>query len=531
MVDKSLLDEDGRFKFVPQEVAAAIASKHKFATHRFSHVIYVYGDGSYTFDGEELIREEVRTLLGDEAKEGRVNEVVAHIRETTYTQPEKFNPPLNLINVKNATLNIETQEATPHSPDVIFLNELPVNYDPAAGCPKIIKFLSEVISEDDIAVIQEIVGYCLLRDYRFAKAVMLLGEGSNGKSTLLNLITALLGEKNVATPSLQDLIYNSFAKGSLFGKLANIHADIPSTRLKHTGIFKMLTGQDIIWADVKHLKAFEFKNHAKLIYSANELPQTDDTSEAFWRRWIVIDFPNTFPDDDPKTDPTILDKLITPEELSGFLNWALEGLRRLLSQNKFTTTKTREQVEREWIARTDSLRAFIAEQVTFNPDYFVTKDGLFEAYCDFCDERELIVIEKAMVGRRIKVLLPKILEFTPRPTGKQVRAWKGIRLSPPYDNRNYKTEMTEVTEISTYLLPNSKNSYKIDEKGVTSVTTVPSVTLVEVVAEINRGIVGPDGKTYGPFAVGTITAVPTQTAIMLERHGFVKIRREEAPYG
>lgn len=464
-VDESLLNDEGKFEFVARKVAGLITDKHRFVTHRQSHVIWVYRNGFYADDGEEVIREEVRTLLGDDATEAWVNETVRHIEETTYTDPKKFEAPAHLVNVKNCTLNIQTGEPISHSPETIFTNELPIDYDPNADCPAIKKFLAEILTPDDIPVMQEIVGYCLMRNYKFAKAVMLLGEGSNGKSTLLNLIAALLGEENVATPALQDLIEDRFSRAELFGKLANIHADLSNIKLRQTGIFKLLTGQDLVYAQVKHKNPFKFKNYAKLLYSANELPRTYDTSEAFWRRWIIINFPNVFPEGDPKTDPNILGKLTTPREFSGFLNYALEGLKRLLVQGVFSQSKTGKDIEREWITRTDSLRAFIMRHATRDPKYIVTKDSFYTAYQDFCVENEVAPVEKALVGRRLPVLLPGVYDFYPIVGDKQRKCWKGIKLT---DAKYGKYNMREMKDISSFMSV-------LGEKKVYSKNSVNSV--------------------------------------------------------
>jgi len=422
--------------FIPAWLAKDVMKREKFVTHRDSRVLWVYTNGAYSPDGESRIHELAREYLGDFSKKERVNETVSHIRETTYTNPEEFIPPIHLINVKNGIFDMEKCELMDHTSDIIFTNELPVDYNPKADCPNIKKFLKEILHKDDIPVVQEIVGYCLLRDYCFAKAVMLLGEGANGKSSLLNLVVALLGEDNIATPSLQNLLSNRFSKASLYGKMANVHADLPTYKLKYTGTFKMLTGQDIIYAEHKHTKAFEFKNYAKLLYSANELPQTEDMSEAFWRRWIIVDFPNTFPEGDPKTNPNVLEMLTTPEELSGFLNWALAGLRRLLKNKKFTMTKSRNDIEVEWVTRTDSLRAFVMNHVTSDPECAVMKDDFFISYQEFCDEHDTTPISKAMVGRNLPTMVPKVLSFRLGGSGTQKRAWGGLRLSDEFEERN-----------------------------------------------------------------------------------------------
>lgn len=409
------------------EIAEGLKREFRFVTHRESHEIWVYRDGRYVCDGEELIRERTRAILGEDATRHRVAEVLAHIRDTTFVEPDRFNPPLELVNVGNGILNILSGELKEHTPDIIFTNKLPVEYRPHARCPRIMEFLSQILYPEDIPVLQEFVGFCLYRQYTFARALMLLGSGRNGKSTLLGLITALLGPENVATLSLQRLVSNRFAPATLFGKLANIHADLPSAKLASTGVFKMLTGGDRIPGEKKFRDPFSFVNYAKLLFSANELPATSDLSDAFWHRWIVIECPNTFPEDDPRTDPHLLRKLTAPDELSGFLNWALTGLRRLLNNNGFSASKTMEEVKRRWILQTDSLRAFVSECVEQDPNGFVSKEEFYNAYQEFCAEHAVGAIAMNTVGQRLPTLVRVRFGKRTTPLGRK-NCWIGIRL-------------------------------------------------------------------------------------------------------
>lgn len=415
-------------KFVPKFLADTIMEDFHFATMKDSDEIYYYEDGVYRPGGKAIIKEEAETQLDALTKTYYVNESVNYIRWATYTPREKFNNPPNLIVVENGLLDVDKYELKEHTPEELITTRLPVKYDPNADCPKIKKFLREVLHAENIPVIQEVVGYCLLKDYRFAKAVMLLGPGENGKSTLLNLIEALLGKKNIASPALQDLLYNRFAKAELYGKLANTHADIPAIKLVQTGAFKMLTGHDTIYMEQKHKDPFYGKNYAKLLYSANKLPVTKDITRAFFRRWIIIDFPNSFPEDDPRRDENLLEKLTTPEELSGFLNWALKGLKRLLKKGRFTRTKTRAEVEERWITETDSLLAFVRHEVEENPQSFVTVDDFYRAYQEYCSEMDMAVKEKMLVGRELPPIIPKIGRKKKKIDKTQQRVWVGIQI-------------------------------------------------------------------------------------------------------
>ena len=123
-----------------------------------------------------------------------------------------------------------------------------------------------------IPLIEEILGWCLLPDARFQKAVMLTGEGENGKSVFLDLIGDLLGDANVSNVALHDLEDNRFRAAELYGKLANIFADLDERGLKSSTMFKTLTTGDRVTAERKHAHPFSFRSYAKLLFSANKIP-------------------------------------------------------------------------------------------------------------------------------------------------------------------------------------------------------------------------------------------------------------------
>jgi len=284
-------------------------------------------------------------------------------------------------------------------------------------------------------------GYCLFKDYPLAKAFMLLGSGANGKSTMLEILETFLGEENTTSPSLQRLLNNKFAANQLFGKLANIHADLSSDELKDTGKFKMLTGGDKLQAEKKYKEPFEFRNYAKLIYSANELPKTNDRTKAFFRRWIIIEFPCEFDEEDEGTDPSLPDCIIDEEELSGLLNWSLDGIERLLENKSFTKTDAREEIERKWMMQTDSLRAFIDMVCEVKQDAYISKEDLYRIYRNFCDKHNIFVSKKASVTKRIPTLEGQVSKYRPIINGERPRCWKNLTLKSEYFDKEYVEEV------------------------------------------------------------------------------------------
>src|SRR5439155_26952992 len=182
----------------------------------------------------------------------------------------------------------------------------------------------------------EIVAHLMQSDTSIQKAVLLLGEGGNGKSTYLAALTAFLGKDNVSGLSLHCLESDRFAVGRLLGKLANIAADLPSEHLAGTDVFKQLTGGDMVTGEFKYRDSFDFVPFARLIFSANHPPRSADGSAAFFDRWVVLPFERLFRDTAAEIPRPVLDAFLAePRELSGVLNRALDVLPALITRKGF----------------------------------------------------------------------------------------------------------------------------------------------------------------------------------------------------
>jgi P4 family phage/plasmid primase-like protien len=209
---------------------------------------------------------------------------------------------------------------------------------------------------DKWLLLYEIIGYTLYsKGYPFNKAIMLEGEGSNGKSTYLALLISILGRRNVKSIALQDITSDKFAGHELYGVLANIYADLPNELLRRTGVFKMLTGEDYICFDKKYSKKrICFVNHAKLIFSCNQLPQVNDTTLAFWRRWIVIKFPNKFPD-----NPKFKDEIVRHPEIPSLIALSILAFKKVLERGKFSYQEEATDYREIWMRKVDPVYDFL----------------------------------------------------------------------------------------------------------------------------------------------------------------------------
>jgi putative DNA primase/helicase len=195
---------------------------------------------------------------------------------------------------------------------------LPITFDPNAKCPEILKFLGQALHAQDVFTAMKIIGYCLYRNNKYEKAVMLYGPGSNGKGVFIKLIELFVGLENTSHVPLQDLDKDRFAAADLYCKMVNTFADLKAEKLTTTGMFKTLVSGDTTRAQRKYGHPFSFRNYAKLIFSANKIPDSDDKTHAYYIRWLILPFEKVFERKETK-DTRLIDKLTAPEELSGLL--------------------------------------------------------------------------------------------------------------------------------------------------------------------------------------------------------------------
>jgi putative DNA primase/helicase len=188
------------------------------------------------------------------------------------------------------------------------------------------------------AILEEIFGYVMFRRNELGKAVILTGNGSNGKSAFLKMLRVFIGELNTSSVDLKDL-GGRFKTSELVGKLANIGDDISNEYIKDNSQFKKLVTGESLNVERKGKDPFDFKSYAKLIFSANNTPRINDHSNGLLRRLLFIPFNAKFTPDDPDFDPFISDKLESQQSMEYVLQLGLAGLKRLLENNRFTKSK------------------------------------------------------------------------------------------------------------------------------------------------------------------------------------------------
>jgi P4 family phage/plasmid primase-like protien len=406
-----------------------------------SSEMWIYYEGIYVPQGKSFVREFCRNILGDAYTTQLSNNVIAKIETDTFIDHDAFfgTNYVYEIPLLNGILNIQTRELNNYDPKKIFFNKIPVVYDPSAECPNILNHFKTILkTEEEINVMLEIFGYLLLKEYKIEKAVMFVGFGRNGKSKTIELMKKFIGAENTSSLPLRSLNEESFSLSELFGKMANLASDLSKTDLKETGMIKSLIGRDTIQAKRKYLRDLNFVSYAKMIFAANELPKIYDTTDGFWTKWILIEFPykfiskehfNSLNEKDKENhriiDIEIIEKISTEEELSGLLNYALDGLDRILEQKDFSYSKSTKEVKDMWIRKSDSFTAFCYDCLEEDIENKISKKDLKKRFFEYRKKHRLAgASEKA-----IKITLENMFganEFQAG-WGDRERFWEGIK--------------------------------------------------------------------------------------------------------
>lgn len=340
------------------------------------------------------IEYELQELAESGCSKHLVEETLAAIRRQTRVSRDIISTNPYLIPMQNCIYDATTKTTMPYSKEHIFLHKHPIEYNPQATCPKINKFLTEIAGkEKDIMLLKEMVGYCFIRHYHFENIFLLVGEGANGKSTFINILSEILGEESVAHKSFQLLTNYLFGANTLFGKNANLFADLPQRAFTDTGMLKALSGTDKIETEIKFKGSISFRNYAKLIGSCNEAPESPDDSDAFYRRWVIIPFPNKF--EGKNEVKGLYEQLITPEELSGFFNETINAYLAAEQKGEFSYNATTQEKKKQYLGYSNNVKAFCEECLEQDDNAEIPKSELYTEYKAYCQKQRLK--EKSLV--------------------------------------------------------------------------------------------------------------------------------------
>jgi putative DNA primase/helicase len=373
-----------------EAVVTRLRDELTFKTVDDTEKIHVFNEGVYE-EAETMIKGLVEQWLGIEVSKHFLDEVLGHIERGSYVKRSEFNKAGALIPVQNGLLDLNTEELSPFDKDKIFTFKSNLIYNKTKKSTKFLKAVNEWVDPQDVPLLQEISGYCLLPGMPFHHLFFLHGTGFNGKGSYIRTLQAILGKDHCSNLSLEEFDGNHrFAMARLYGKMINVSSEPRTDKDLQTSLLKKACGEDYIDAEEKNKqKTLNFMNTAKPFILGNKYPKVNDNTLAFWERVQMMKFISTFTDP-AKNIPTIWNTWINdPDEMSGIFNWMLEGLKRLLKNNGFTKTKSSTETKIEFQKLSDTTGAFLDERCEHFKEGVYIKRDLYETYKEYCDAEGL----------------------------------------------------------------------------------------------------------------------------------------------
>lgn len=312
-------------------------------------------------------------------------------REMVVKPPKK-----TWVAFSDGVIDIATGERFEATKEYFFTNTIPHKIGDNEETPTIDRLFVEWVGEEHKQMLYEIIAYCLYNHYPIHRAFLLFGSGRNGKGQFINMAGTLLGEKNITSSSLELLLSSRFESTKLYQKKACFMGETNYGAMNKTNTFKLLVGDDFIGGEFKGGKHFDFKNHAKLIIATNSIPPSDDKTEGFGSKWVIVDFPNKFEKGIPIIDT------IPDWEYDNLCRKSVRILRELLERGSFTGEGDTTERTKIYEEKSNPIQKFIDMHCTVQGDLMVPLWKFYEHYDDYQKENRLRNLTKNAVSKWLK---------------------------------------------------------------------------------------------------------------------------------
>jgi putative DNA primase/helicase len=335
-----------------------------------------------------------------------------------------------IVACANGLLDVAGRELLDHTPRFFNVTAVPFDFDPQAPpALKWLKFLHDLWEEDDDSVnaLQEFFGYVISGRLDLHKILLLVGPTRAGKGVIARGLGALIGRDNVAGPTLSSLA-GDFGLAPLLGKPLAVISDARlSGRGSSVVVERLLaiSGEDTITVNRKYRDQWTGKLPSRFMVISNELPQLGDASAAIAGRFVTLLLTKSWlGNEDIELEPEL------HTELTGILNWALDGLQRLDKNNRFTKPASTDEA---YIALQDlasPVGAFIRDRCKVGEGE-VSVDGLWSAWKSWAEENGHSAGTKQRLGRDLRAAHAGIRVAHLRNGEERTRVYRGITLQAP----------------------------------------------------------------------------------------------------
>jgi len=306
--------------------------------------------------------------------------------------------PKKWVQFKDKAFSIKSKKVYEVTKDFFFTNPIPWEIGDSEETPTLDKLFKEWVGEKYVKTLYEIIAYCCYSDYPIQVLFCLYGGGCNGKSCFLKVLGNFLGKTNLCSTDLDLLVGHNksrFEIFKLYKKLACLLGETNFGILESSAILKKLTGSDMIGFEVKGKLPFDDINYAKIIIASNSLPSSEDTSEGFYRRWVIIDFPNKFKEGKDVTET------IPEKEYNNLAKKVCKIIPELLEKGEFTNQGTIKQRKEKYILASNPLPMFIEHFCVNDPEGFIRYSELFTNYTKFLSTNNRRTVSKKEFSIRL----------------------------------------------------------------------------------------------------------------------------------
>lgn len=332
---------------------------------------------------DRTIKQIALNTIGGKTFKSVIDGVTDVLRTIVFKDRHKFDiAPLDSVNTRAGEIELIDGQFVmkPHNRENYRTTQIPVEFDPQATAPRFEQFLREVFpgehGDDERRAVLEMIGYSLVSHCKHERFALLIGNGSNGKSVLLRVISDLLGSESVSAVQPSEF-GNRFQRGHLHCKLANIVTELSEGVVIDDGALKSIVSGEVVTVERKFGQPFEMTPYATLWIAANHMPHTRDFSDAVFRRALVLKFNAKFSPDMEGFDPNLSDRLRA--ELPGILNLALSAYAKATEEG-FTMPESSKQAGDEWRLEADQVRQFTEECCERDHAGVVPVGVLYDAY-------------------------------------------------------------------------------------------------------------------------------------------------------
>lgn len=360
-------------------IANQLDKKYKILIHGLTGELHIYN--LYTGVYESYNETKFSAFLTSEYSEKFLADEVIKIKGTFSKIKDESE---NYIAFKNCLFNLETLKTEDFTHEEFITFQIPYNWNPDAYSQDFEERIKEILVDElRLDFFKEFMGYNFTRDNPHNLIVFLIGEGGNGKTTLLSIIKAIF-HQSIAAVGLHEL-ETEFGKQPLLGKRINIIPDLKKITLKDMGYLKAITGEDVITVNRKYKDPVTTQLCCKVIGAGNHLPRIEEDTQAIWRRMKVIKLTNTF------KDPNVKKNLLNDTEGIEWLIYKSILAYKKVIEDGWSIQKSKEEVRKDYLKSSDPC-LYAAEELfekTNDPDNYVTRHEIVKMISEYLSANQL----------------------------------------------------------------------------------------------------------------------------------------------